>query len=76
MAVEFAGDYLHPVAAAESVVEAHALQGIGLAGAAARNGCQSVDQNGQAPGMGRRLLLWQHRVESGIVDGYCRDFGF
>ena len=29
-----AGDNLHPVAAAESVVEAHALQGIGLAGTA------------------------------------------
>ena len=35
-----AGDNLHPVAAAESVVETHALQGIGLAGARARNGCQ------------------------------------
>ena len=35
-----AGDNLHPVAAAESVVEAHALLGIGLAGARARNGCQ------------------------------------
>ena len=35
-----AGDNLHPVAAAESVVETHALQGIGLAGAGARNGCQ------------------------------------
>ena len=39
------GDNLHPVAAAESVVETHALQGIGLAGAGARNGCQSVAQN-------------------------------
>ena len=37
-----AGDNLHPVAAAESVVETHALQGICLAGAGARNGCQSV----------------------------------
>jgi hypothetical protein len=35
-----AGDNLHPVAAAESVVETHALQAIGLAGAGARNGCQ------------------------------------
>ena len=35
-----AGDNLHPVASAESVVETHALQGIGLAGAGARNGCQ------------------------------------
>ena len=35
-----AGDDLHPVAAAESVVETHTLQGIGLAGAGARNGCQ------------------------------------
>jgi len=49
MAFEFAGDYLHPVAPAESVVETHALQGIGLAGAGARNGCQSVDQNGHKP---------------------------
>ena len=37
-----AGDNLHPVAAAESVVETHALEGIGLAVASARNGCQSV----------------------------------
>ena len=36
------GDYLHPVASAESVVETHALEGIGLADASARNGCQSV----------------------------------
>ena len=57
-----AGDNLHPVAAAELVVETHALQGIGLAGAGARNGCQSVDQNGQAPGMGRRVLLREHRT--------------
>jgi len=44
-----AGDNLHPVAPAESVVETHALEGIGLAGAGARNGCQSVDQNGHMP---------------------------
>ena len=44
-----AGDNLHPVAAAESVVETHALEGIDLAGAGARNGCQSVDQNGHKP---------------------------
>ena len=44
-----AGDNLHPVAPAESVVETHALQGIGLAGAGARNGCQSIDQNGHMP---------------------------
>ena len=37
-----AGDNLHPVAPAESVVETHALEGIGLADASARNGCQSV----------------------------------
>jgi hypothetical protein len=37
-----AGDNLHSVAAAESVVETHALQGIGMAGSGARNGCQSV----------------------------------
>jgi len=40
MAFELAGDNLHPVAPAESVVETHALEGIGLAGAGARNGCQ------------------------------------
>ena len=40
-----AGDNLHPVAPAESVVETHAPEGIDLAGAGARNGCQSVDQN-------------------------------
>ena len=44
-----AGDNLHPVAAAESVVETNALQGIGLAGAGARNGCQSAGQNGHMP---------------------------
>ena len=44
-----AGDNLHPVAPAESVVETHALEGIDLAGAGARNGCQSVDQNGHKP---------------------------
>ena len=44
-----AGDNLHPIAPAESVVETHALEGIGLAGAAARNGCQSDDQNGHMP---------------------------
>ena len=42
---ELAGDYVHPVAAAEPAVKTHALQGIGLAGAGARNGCQSVVQN-------------------------------
>jgi len=45
MAFELAGDYLHPVAPAESVVETHALEGIDFAGAGARNGCQFVDQN-------------------------------
>ena len=40
-----AGDNLHPVAAAESVVETHALERMGLAGAGARNACQSVPQN-------------------------------
>ena len=37
-----AGDYLHPIAAAESVAETHALERMGLAGAGARNACQSV----------------------------------
>ena len=45
VAFELAGDNLHPIAPAESVVETHALEGIGLAGAGARNGCQSVVQN-------------------------------
>ena len=40
MAFKLAGDNLHPVAPAESVVETHTLQGIDLAGAGARNGCQ------------------------------------
>ena len=40
-----AGDYLHPIATAESVVETHALERMGLAGAGARNACQSVPQN-------------------------------
>ena len=41
-ALMLAGDYLHPVAATESVVETHAPEGIDLAGAGARNGCQPV----------------------------------
>ncbi len=41
-----AGYNLHPVAPAESVVETHALEGIGLAGVGAMNGCQSVDRKG------------------------------
>ena len=40
-----AGDYLHPIATAESVVETHALERMGPAGAGARNACQSVPQN-------------------------------
>ena len=40
VAFELAGDDLHPVAAAESVVETHTLQVIGLAGAGERNGSQ------------------------------------
>ena len=45
MAFELAGDDLHPIAPAESVVKTHALEGIGLAGVGAINGCQSVAQN-------------------------------
>ena len=45
VAFELAGDDLHPIAPAESVVKAHALEGIGLAGVGAINGCQSVAQN-------------------------------
>ena len=44
-AFELAGDDLHPIAPAESVVKTHALEGIGLAGVGAINGCQSVAQN-------------------------------
>ncbi len=47
MAFELAGDYLHPVAPAESVVETHALQAIGLARVGAINGCQFVPQLGE-----------------------------
>ncbi|MDP6497503.1 MAG: hypothetical protein QF925_06685 [Dehalococcoidia bacterium] len=40
-----AGDYLYPVAPAESVVETHALEGIRLARAGARKACQVVFAN-------------------------------
>ena len=39
-----AGDNLHPIASAESVVETHALEGIVLVGAGAIKACQSVPQ--------------------------------
>ena len=39
-----AGDNLHPIAPAESVVETHALEGIVLVGAGAIKACQSVPQ--------------------------------
>ena len=42
MAFELAGDNLHPIAPAESVVKTHAMEGIGLAGVGAINSCQSV----------------------------------
>ena len=42
VAFELAGDDLHPIAPAESVVKTHALEGIGLAGVGARNDCQSL----------------------------------
>ena len=45
VAFELAGDDLHPIPPAESVVKTHALEGIGLAGVGAINGCQSVAQN-------------------------------
>jgi len=55
MAFELAGGNLHPIAPAESVVKTHRLQrsrltmehameGIGLAGVGAINGCQFVAQ--------------------------------
>ena len=37
-----AGDYLHSIATAESVVETHALEPIGLAGAGARRACHKM----------------------------------
>ena len=40
VAFELAGDDLHPIAPAESVVKTHALEGIGLVGVGARNDCQ------------------------------------
>ena len=40
MAFELAGDNLHPIAPAESVVKTHAMEGIGLAGVGVINGCQ------------------------------------
>ena len=42
MAFELAGDNLHPITPAESVVKTHAMEGIGLAGVGAINSCQSV----------------------------------
>ena len=42
MAFELTGDYFDPVAATESVVKTHAMEGIGLAGVGAINSCQSV----------------------------------
>ncbi len=44
VAFELAGDNLHPIAPAESVVKTHALEGIGLVGVGARNDCQFVHQ--------------------------------
>ena len=44
MAFELAGDNLHPITPAESVVKTHAMEGIGLAGVGARNDCQFVAQ--------------------------------
>ena len=40
-----------------------------------RSGRRVGGITGQAARMGHRIFLWQHRTESGIVDGYCRDFG-
>ena len=40
-----AGDNLHPVAAAESIVETHALERMGLTWAGARKACQLVLAN-------------------------------
>ena len=50
-ALMLAGDYLHPVAATESVVETHALERMRLAGTGAINACQLVFAN---PTLGSR----------------------
>ena len=52
-----AGDNLHPVAPAESVVETHALEGIDLAGAGARNTCQFMDKRAKSPGVIMNALV-------------------
>ena len=41
-ALMLSGDNLHPVAPAESVMETHALERIGMAGAGARKACHKV----------------------------------
>ena len=60
-----AGDNLHPVAPAESVVETHALEGIDLAGAGARNTCQFMDKNvdkrAKSPGVIMNALVHSRR---------------
>ena len=58
-----AGDNLHPVAAAEEVVETHALDRMGLKRAGAINACQL------AVPLGRRVRLWEHRTLHGTLDG-------
>ena len=62
-----AGDYLHPIATAESVVETHALERMGLAGASTRNACHKVaellttstDQTDALVQSGRNLPSWR-----------------
>ena len=62
-----AGDYLHPIATAESVVETHALERMGLAGAGTRNACHKVakllttstDQTDALVQSGRNLPSWR-----------------
>ena len=65
LAFKLAGDNLHPVAPAESVVETHALEGIDLAGAGARNTCQFIDKNvdkrAKSPGVIMNALVHSRR---------------
>ena len=67
MAFKLAGDNLHPVAPAESVVETHALEGIGLSRAGARKACHVVFASPIYDSVGDTMLFHvtaQHSWES------------
>ena len=55
MAFELAGDNLHPIAPAESVVKTHAMESIGLAGVGAINGCQFDSDLRHHPFLGTKI---------------------